>query len=51
MVYTFSTKEDWQVFHKSGKIPKTYSSTEKCVYLVNTNGNHFDVVTSVEENK
>ena len=47
MVYTFSNKPDWQVFHKSGKIPEVFNIHEKCIYLINSNSNHFDVVTSV----
>lgn len=51
MVYTFSVKEDWHIYHKSGRIPELLDKQEKCIYIVNTNRNHFDIVTSVEINQ
>lgn len=46
-VYTDGKNEDWQIFHKLGRIPNVLSKKKKRIYLTNTNGNHFDIVTSV----
>lgn len=38
----------WQMFHKSGLYPDAPHKYEACIYLTNTNRNHFDAVIDVK---
>lgn len=48
IVYSYYGDEaGWMVFHKSGLFLDSPEPYERCIYIMNTNQNHFDVITDV----
>lgn len=49
-IYVFSSQtKTWQLFNKYMDLRKPIQKSERCIYLMNLNNMHFDVVLNVNK--